>query len=282
MGIYRFKLLDVNPDIVRNFKGASSSIIAVLDLFISILIIYELKQNLGMERMQHKYLRKTSVYSYIRKSNYAVLILIDFIGFCLSFLSYSYISQSIMDIVMPFQTLKDTFLLILAVDAIIFKVDCFKMLSSGKTVNPNGKSSFSTSYNGATSYVNNTTNNSVNNNFSGSYGVLSNYSSNSVNNYTPNVGGGVLASSQPLFSGPNKFSNGVAKPEFGSFHAGNALNHLNESQNSNNFTYENKTKPNYTVDFNDNDEKIYYNDTYPDSKVSSTTPLNQTNNNKRI
>ncbi|OUM60430.1 hypothetical protein PIROE2DRAFT_13817 [Piromyces sp. E2] len=275
MGIYRYIKKDVNPDVVRNYKGASSSIIAVLDLLISILIIFELRQNLGMERMQKKYLQKTSVYTYIRKSNYAVLILIDFVGFILSFLSYSYVSPNIMDIVMPFQTLKDNFLLILAIDAVIFKVDCFKMLSSGKTVNPNGKGSYSNSYTGiSTSNVNNSVSN-----FNGSYGVLSNYSTNNTINYNQNIGSGVLSSSQPLFSGNNKFNNnnngGINKPEFGSFHAANAFSQMN-SQNDNNFMYEGSVKLNFSVNnMSDNDEKQFYNE-YSDSKIS-TQPLNPLN-----
>lgn len=237
IGVFRYMEEDLNPTKVRNMKGVSASIISSLDIIISTLIIYELKKNLGVERLQNKYLNKTSIYSYIRKSNYAVLILIDVCGFCLSFLSYSYINEAYFDLVMPFETLKNNFILILAVDAIIFKVDAFKMMSSGKTM---GSSNY---YNNNSSYVNGTNmNNASSSNIKNynntTYGVLANYNNNNNNNsqYNINKGNGIMSSSHTLFSSSNNnYSNSYNNVnnnnfnDFGSFHASNALNKMKES-----------------------------------------------------
>ncbi|ORX60109.1 hypothetical protein BCR36DRAFT_241089, partial [Piromyces finnis] len=144
IGYFKFSELNVNPDKITNIKGSSSSVVTGFGIFFSILIIYELKKKLDIERQQKNHFRKTSFFSYIRKSNYAVLLILNFIGFCLSLMSYSYIDKEYLDYITPIQCIQDNFIIILAIDTLIFKVDCFKLISNGKSVE---KSSFSSSNN---------------------------------------------------------------------------------------------------------------------------------------
>jgi len=241
IGYFRFKDKDINPASSRNIKGASGSVVASLDFLISILMIYELKKNLSMERLQNKYLSRTSIYSYIRKSNYAVLLLIDLIGFCLSFTSYTYVAEKYMDLVIPFQCIQDNFIMILAIDALIFKVDCFKMLSNGKSI---GQSSFSTSTNNM-GYSSTTMNKSYNGTNSSNYGTNyngmgSNYPS--INNNTLNYPKteNTYDYTKPLFSK----NNNPAKPivnDFGMFNSTHSLNNYENLNDNNNYTSNSKS-----------------------------------------
>jgi len=184
IGYFRYVDKDFNSERARNCKGLSYTILGCLNIFMTFFIYRELKYNYRKERTQSNYLSKITFYRYVRKSNYAVLILLNLCSFILSFINYSYIKGSYIDLMCIPECIQDNLLFFLAIDTLIYKADYFKMLNSqGATVggdihhrhylnksssngisNSNSKTSLTKSVPIITSYNSNSNSNNKNNN----------------------------------------------------------------------------------------------------------------------
>jgi len=150
IGYERMELGYLHNRNIRKLHGYAFFTIAVADMICTFSILYFVKLH------NQQTFATSNVSDYIKKSSYIILITVDVVSFALSFLNIltnSGVAESIVpsSIIVPFHCFKSTFLLILAVDALLFKyginVTSMNASSSGNNYKDPSSSNNDYSYN---------------------------------------------------------------------------------------------------------------------------------------
>jgi len=119
IGILRYKEMEVfNNDIYRA-HGYSFMTMAVAEFSCTLLLIKSLRLDYEIAKRKG---HNGTIYSYSIQSSYFILLVIDIVGFILAILSIFY-NYTVKAFLVVFHCLKSNFILILAVDALILKIE---------------------------------------------------------------------------------------------------------------------------------------------------------------
>lgn len=142
----------LNNSDIRQYHGYAFGVMAIADLLCTFAILYFVRKNNILANAE------SSINHYVKHSSYTILVCVDVVSCILSFLNIfaNYLPENkvLNSIIIPFHCLKSSFVLILAIDALLFKYgahvnsltestsgNCTKSLPNG--YNYNRKSSFS-------------------------------------------------------------------------------------------------------------------------------------------
>lgn len=127
IGYLRYSCHTVFNDDIYHAHGYAFSIMAITELICTFFILkkmtkdYKLAKKRGIDG---------NIYEYSRKSSFFILLIIDFCGFILAILSM-FSNYTLEGILKPFHCIKSNFVLILAVDTLIFKLTARRTDASG-------------------------------------------------------------------------------------------------------------------------------------------------------
>ncbi|ORX81492.1 hypothetical protein BCR32DRAFT_327304 [Anaeromyces robustus] len=246
IGYVRMKSGELNNDTTDKLHGFAFWVMAIADIICTFCILY-------FVRKYNKQIVNGSsgINGYVKHSSYTILVIVDVVSLILSiFMIICSYSKEIMpkDLVVPFHCLKNSFVLVLAADALTFKysvnVNSTNESSGNNGYYGNGKSN--SNYN-KSSYGNNKSSSNMNINYN-----TNNSKRNSTLNYTTTT----------TTTATNKYN-------------------INNSSNNNKYT-NNKGQYNYTDSYSSSTPFNYM--TYDNTELKAIVTDNNTttNNNNAI
>ncbi|ORX76650.1 hypothetical protein BCR32DRAFT_329262 [Anaeromyces robustus] len=143
IGYKRMETSTLNSPEIRSLHGYAFAVMAIADILCTFSILFFVKENNNQTS-----LKNCNINEYIKHSSYTILIAVDIVSFFLS-ISYIVINNTIKDefeneiynkFITPFHCLKNSFILILAADALIFKYGVNVDSTSNSTMNNNNNS----------------------------------------------------------------------------------------------------------------------------------------------
>jgi len=243
IGYFRFSEHRVGCTNCNAFHSQAFGVMAVTDIILSIMIFYRINKTTREYKIK-KNNENISILSTFRKSSVFSLLIVDVISV---FLSLTYIFNSTKDYAKPFHALKSNFLLILAVDAFIFKFNAnnggssYRSFNSQNNINANRSFNDNASIGACSSYYK-----PIGNNMMPSSMVKTNNIT--MNSSTGNLANFNLASSQPL---------SVNNQKFGLFNRNNNDTEINIEQPKP--SYNNDQRLSYNYDVNRSINNVYKN-----------------------
>ncbi|OUM68418.1 hypothetical protein PIROE2DRAFT_3863 [Piromyces sp. E2] len=138
IGIIRYQEKSVFNNKIYRAHGFSFLILAVAELSCTLLILKRLSTDFKIAKRKG---HSGGIYQYSRQSSFFILLVIDICGFILAILSLisNYTFKAFLVI---FHCLKSNFVLILAFDALIFKIENMEITNSGKQSQKNSSNIF--------------------------------------------------------------------------------------------------------------------------------------------
>jgi len=109
----------LNNSTIREYHGYAFGIMGVADLICTFAILYFVRMNNVLANAE------SSINHYVKHSSYTILVCVDVVSCVLSFLNIfaTYLPENkvLNSVIVPFHCLKSSFVLILAIDALLFK-----------------------------------------------------------------------------------------------------------------------------------------------------------------